>query len=372
MYPAYNTYEVLVSTTFFDGKPFDLAGVNMTRYASLKETPTMPSLDLQWPEEYGASDQLNRSLAGLQLEPALWKNLSRADCVEQFNDALYAKYRTLVLVTDYDSGNDSESDSLNSALAASVLPGYRLKSAGSSLVAICPDKYLEAYKNTRHPSETPFLELLWQGASETNMAFLSPAEAHEWATNGSLPSDVSVNRLGRRGMIPYSEVPKEPFNPMPGQDLCYHYWADDDRWMSDSPRIYRVPQCRLQYCLAEPVEAPRMCQVLYSPRVLFILSVFLSCLLAVISIALVLRCAQDGLYDMEEASEYYRHQDPRDRPSWREEFYGDHRDDYSMFSHRRLPRHLFIMSLGVFAYVWVLWANAGTSKGNVNYPSSPQ
>ncbi|KAM6537721.1 hypothetical protein FALCPG4_003628 [Fusarium falciforme] len=126
-YSAYNAYEVLVSTTFSQGSPFDLAGINMTRYNSLKETPTMPSPDLQWPAEYGASDALNSSLARLQREPMLWKNLSRADCVKQYNDAVYTRYRTLVLVTDY--GSDSNSNSSNSALAATVLPGYRLKSA---------------------------------------------------------------------------------------------------------------------------------------------------------------------------------------------------------------------------------------------------
>ena len=108
-----------MSTTFFEGRPFDLAGINMTRYDSLKETPTMPPSDLQWPAEYGASNALNSSLARLQREPTLWKDLSRADCVKQYNDAVYTRYRTLVLVTDY----GSDSNSSNSALAATVLSG---------------------------------------------------------------------------------------------------------------------------------------------------------------------------------------------------------------------------------------------------------
>lgn len=249
-YPAYNAYEVLVSTAFFDGRPFDLASVNMTRYASLKETGTMPSPELQWPAEYGASSGLNRSLARLQQGPTIWKNLSRASCLEQFNEALYTRYRTLVLVTDY----DSDSNSSNSALAASVLPGYRLKSASSSLVALCPDKYLEAYKDTRQPLKTPFLTLDKSNAWPWNVTFLSPADANEWATNGSLSAHVSASSILKRHNTGWqaSQHP-DTFDPMPGRDLCYHYWANDDRWMSNTSSIYRVPQCRLLYCLASPL-----------------------------------------------------------------------------------------------------------------------
>lgn len=361
-----------MSTTFFDGKPFDLAGVNMTRFTSLTETPTMPSVDLEWPEEYGASDQLNSSLVRLQQEPTLWKNLSLASCLGQYNEALYARYRTLVMVTDCDA-DSIINDNSNSALAASVLPGYRLKSASSSLVALCPDKYLEAYNGTIHPSKTPFLQAKPEGI-DTSMELLSPAEAHEWATNGSLSSaDISESSsLERRRATSLTWMGQQKFNPMPSQDLCYHYWADDDRWMSKHPRIYRVPQCPLRYCLAEPVETPLMCQAVYSPRVLFILSVFLSCLLAVITVALVLRCARDSLYSAEDVSEYFQYVDLKSRPGWREPFYDEFCRGESIFRHRRLPWHLAFLSLVVFVYVWVLWGNAGSSKEDIKYPSGPQ
>ncbi|KAL6408368.1 hypothetical protein AUP68_08225 [Ilyonectria robusta] len=370
-YPAYNAYEVLVSTNFFDGRPFDLAGVNMTRYASLKETVTMPSPELQWPAEYGGSSGLNRSLGRLHQGPTLWKNLSRASFVEQFNEALYTRYRTLVLVTDYDS--DSDSNSSNSALAASVFPGYRLKSASSSIVALCPDKYLEAYKDTRQPLKTPFLKLDKSNASPWDVTFLSPAEANEWATNGSLSAHVSASSsLKRHNTAWQASQHPDTFDPMPGRDLCYHYWADDDRWVSNTTSIYRVPQCRLRYCLAEPVETPRMCQVVYSPRVLFILSVFLSCLLAVISVALVLRCVRDGIYSREEASEYFRHEQPPLRPVWRKEFCSKYPSGSGMFHHRRIPRHLAALSLVVFIYVWALWGKAGNAGEDIKYPSGPR
>ncbi|KAH6970740.1 hypothetical protein BKA56DRAFT_496806 [Ilyonectria sp. MPI-CAGE-AT-0026] len=367
-YPAYNAYEVLVSTTFFNGRPFDLAGVNMTRYASLEETVTMPSPDLQWPDEYGASSGLNRSLARLQQGPTVWKNLSRASCLEQFNEALYTRYRTLVLVTDYDS--DSDSNTSNSALAASVLPGYRLKSASSSLVALCPDKYLETYKDTMHPTKTPFMTLDKSNAWPWDVTFLSPAEANEWATNGSLSADVSALKRDMPGGSMAQNA--DTFNPMPGRDLCYHYWADDDRWVSNTTRIYRVPQCRLLYCLAEPVETPRMCQVVYSPRVLFILSVFLSCLLVVISVALVLRCVREGLYSREDASEYFRYEQPPLRPVWCKEFCSKYSSGSSMFHHRRMPRHLAVLSFVVFVYVYVLWDKAGNAGEDIKYPSGPK
>ncbi|UPK98517.1 hypothetical protein LCI18_009452 [Fusarium solani-melongenae] len=364
-YSAYNAYEVLVSTTFFEGRPFDLAGINMTRYDSLNETPTMPSSDLQWPTEYGASDALNSSLARLQREPTLWKNLSRAECVKQYNDAVYTRYRTLVLVTDYDSDSDSNSNNSNSALAATVLPGYRLRSASSSLIALCPDSYLEAYNGTIHPPETPFLTLDKVIAAPKNVTFLSPTQAREWATNRSLSADVSPTRtLERRHWTPQT-YPTDTFDPMPGRDLCYHYWSDNDRWMPNT-LIYRVPQCPLQYCLAEPVKTPRMCQVVYSPRVLFILSVFLTFLFTVISIALCLRCTQEGLYSREDASEYFRHK--KCRPRWSEKFYGKYGGGSRPFHHRRMPWHLFFFSTVVFTYVFVLWGVGGIGG---YYPSGP-
>ncbi|KAJ4329190.1 hypothetical protein N0V84_000316 [Fusarium piperis] len=365
-YSAYNAYEVLVSTSFFDGRPFDLADIDMTRYGSLKETPTMPSPGLQWPDEYGASDTLNRSLVRLQREPTLWKKLSRADCVKQFNNAVHTRYRTLVLVTDYDSDNNSS----NSALAATVLPGYRLKSASSSLIALCPDAYLEAYNGTIHPAETPFLTLDEPVAAPENVTFLSPTRAREWATNGSLSDEVSPTRTLERRRPPLVR-PTATFNPLPGRDLCYHYWSDDDRWMPDSSRIYRVPQCPLQYCLAEPVQTPRTCQVVYSPGVLFILSVVLTFLLTIISIALMLRCTREGLYSREEANEYFRYS--KCRSGWSEEFYGKYGGGSRAFHHRRMPWHLAVLNSVVFACVIVLWNDAGSVGGEVRYyPSSPR
>lgn len=364
---AYNAYEVLVSTTFFEGRPFDLAGVNMTRYESLKETPTMPSPDLQWPAEYGASDILNSSLARLQKEPTLWKNLSRADCVKQFNEAVYTQYRTLVLVTDY----ESDINSSNSALAATVLPGYRLKSASDSLIALCPDTYIENYNGTIHPSETPFLSLYEEPLVSEKVRFLSPTQAREWATNGSLSADdVSPSRTLERRRGPPPGSPGFS-NPLPDRDLCYRYWSDNDRWIPNT-RIYRVPQCPLQYCFAEPVETPRMCQVVYSPRVLFILSVFLTFLFTVISMALYLRCTREGLYSREDASEYFRYEKQMYHLGWSEEFYGRYGGGSRIFHHRRMPWHLCVLSLVVFIYVFVLWGDAGSVGGEVRYyPSSP-
>ncbi|KAM6537720.1 hypothetical protein FALCPG4_003627 [Fusarium falciforme] len=152
---------------------------------------------------------------------------------------------------------------------------------------------------------------------------------------------------------------------MPGRDLCYHYWSDDDRWMPDT-LIYRVPQCSLQYCLAEPVETPRMCQVVCSPRVLFILSVFLTFLFTIISIALYLRCAREGLYSREDASEFFRHK--KCRPRWSEEFYGKYGGGSRSFHHRRMPWHLFFFSTVVFTYIFVLWGVGGIGG---YHPSGP-
>ncbi|KAM6532283.1 hypothetical protein FSOLCH5_001711 [Fusarium solani] len=109
-----------------------------------------------------------------------------------------------------------------------------------------------------------------------------------------------------------------------------------------------------------------MCQVVYSPRVLFILSVFLTFLLTIISIALGLRWAREGLYSREDASEYFRHK--KCRPRWAEEFYGKHGGGSRPFHHRRMPWHLFFFSTVVFIYVFVLWGVGGIGG---YHPSGP-
>ncbi|KAK7427756.1 hypothetical protein QQZ08_005694 [Neonectria magnoliae] len=111
--------------------------------------------------------------------------------------------------------------------------------------------------------------------------------------------------------------------------------------------------------------------VVHSPRVLFILTVVLSCLLGVISRTLVLRWTWDGLYSRDEASEYFRHEESQCRPRWRNELYGESGSGSSMFHHRRMLWYLAFLGFVVLVCVCVLWGDAGSAGEHVKYPSGP-
>lgn len=177
--PAYNSYELVVSTSFFRGTPFDLNGVNMTRY-KLNEAPTMPANILQWPTVYGRVNQLKDSLSHLQRDSGMWKNLSREDCLNEFNTARYTRYRTVLLFTDFGQPTGHPSNN-NSLLAAGGLPGYRLASASSSLVALCPDIYLNTYPLAKPPNNTDFMSKDASYGRPESFQYLDPARAEEWA-----------------------------------------------------------------------------------------------------------------------------------------------------------------------------------------------
>jgi len=78
---------------------------------------------------------------------------------------------------------DTEVSDGNSVLAAGVLPGYRLASAAPSLVALCPDVYLEQYPRARPPPHTPFIFVDASHGSPYDIKFGAPSEAEAWATN---------------------------------------------------------------------------------------------------------------------------------------------------------------------------------------------
>ncbi|KAK1828590.1 hypothetical protein QBC39DRAFT_149124 [Podospora conica] len=355
-YPAYNSYEILISSSFFDGAAFNLSGVNATRYR-LNETPTMPPINATWPADYGAFDNVTQSLTRLQQDSSIWRHLSRESCVAEFNKAENKQYRTLVLVTNF---TDTKSPKNNSVLAASILPGYRLVSASSSLVALCPDVYLQQYPRARRPSDPPFMSIDESYGTPNDVKFVSPSEAEAWATNASSPT----SHRRRQATPPMAASSGAKYDPMPSRELCYNYWAYLDKW--EYKYLYRVPQCPLEYCIAEPFSTPLTCQAMYNPRVLWILSITLSITLSLITAALLLRMTRDGIYSAEDAAILYSSRGtPRDlRRGW-----GD--DDISYHTSMVYYPQEFL-NLAVFIYLWVLWGVASKARADsLVYPTNP-
>ena len=348
---------MVVSTSFFSGTPFALDGVNMTRH-KLNEAPTMPPNTLQWPTEYGGVNQLNDSLIHLQRDPGAWKNLSRGDCVNEFNIARYTRYRTVLLVTDFGRPEGHPANN-NSLLAAGILPGYRLASASSSLVALCPDIYLNAYPQTKPPNNTAFISKDASYGRPEDFEYLDPSLAESWAVgNASLPQSRSFFRkLFKRQIIPTANTAKTVYwDTMLGRDLCYQYWTSKQKWSYKSGKgdTYIVPRVDLKYCIAEPAAKTRLCQAVYSPKVLFILAVTLAVMLGAITAALVLEILKEaGFGDVVVLPEL--DWDTADRRVWGFVF----------------AWQLEVLSLAVFVYAWALWGVAGRPDSDKLFANDP-
>lgn len=327
----------------------------MTRY-DLDEAPTMPPSNLSWPAAYGGFDSLNDSLAHLQREPGLWTNLSRVDCVNKFNEARYTQYRTLLLVTDFGQPQGLPASN-NSVLAAGVLPGYRLASAASSLVALCPDIYLDAYPRATVPTAVPFMPRDASYGEPSGFGYVDPAEAEAWATRNS--SDPTVRGADSSKSLFRRQAMGGTVNwdIMPGRDLCYKYWTYDEQTKENEQggRLYRVPRVDLKYCMAEPVTTTRFCEAVYSPKVLFILAITLAAMLGAISIALLLELLQGGPYDSEQLL------------TLDSCYTSDH-----WYSQSRTPWQLEILNLVIFIYLWTLWLAATQPDPNKLFPTNPR
>ncbi|KAE9370169.1 hypothetical protein N431DRAFT_468241 [Stipitochalara longipes BDJ] len=359
-YPAYNSYEMVVSTSFFDGAPFNLAGVDMTRY-DLNEAPTMPPTSLLWPAAYDGVDQLNDSLARLQQDPGLWTNLSRGDCVNEFNAPRYTRYRTLLLVTDFGQPQGQPVNN-NSVLAAGILPGYRLASASSSLVALCPEIYLKAYPRATVPNTAPFMPRDALYGELNDFKYVDPAEAEAWASgNASAPKRRSTSfskSFFRRQLIGGVMATSTVYwDTMPGRDLCYQYWTDAERWAyKPDGTLYMVPRADLSYCVAEPAKPTRLCEAVYSPKVLFVLAITLAIMLGAISIAFLLQLGEEWGYSSAQL------------PSFDWDSYGSGR----WWHQSRTPWQLELLNFVIFIYVWVLWTVARQPNGHKLFATDPR
>jgi len=159
------------------------------------------------------------------------------------------------------------------------------------------------------------------------------------------------------------------YDPMPSRDLCYHYWEYTDKW---------------EYCLAEPVDT-LSCQVVYNREVLLILSIIP---LGAISVALLLRMTQDGVYNCEDAAKLYSSKGileerrllgyPKTKRATKRateqatEQADDSHGKVRWYHYRRPFCHQILPSLTVFAYLWALWAVAGMARAELVYPTDPR
>ncbi|KAK3357504.1 hypothetical protein B0T25DRAFT_539379 [Lasiosphaeria hispida] len=350
---AHNTYIAVVSSEFFNGKPFDLLAINVTRYP-LDETPTMPPLGPISPLQYDGYEQLRDSLGKLSRDQTGWTKLTRKECLAKGNEAVYSDFHTIVLVT-----KDTPLYENNSALAISVLPGYRVTSAAPSLVALCPGVYMAAYPRARVPSETPFMAIEPVGKRPSDITFVSLAEAEAWARN--VPASAN-KRQAIVGSIPMS-TKSDYYDPMASTDLCYGYWGQNVRYVdhyADSYNsVYRVPPCPLEECFVAPVTSTLMCDAVYSPLVLFVFLIVSSILLGAATAALALRISRDGLYSVEDARRCFGH------GSWYPEF-----DSVSRVGRRCswMPSRIDLLNLVVYLHICVLFIVSGLPMLQLLYP----
>ncbi|KAF7931188.1 uncharacterized protein EAE97_009397 [Botrytis byssoidea] len=332
MNSGYKFYEVVASTSF-------LNGIN-------RET--------KWPEGYGGIEQLENLLRSVQSDPTILVNLSRTDCTSEYNNVMYSNYRTLILISDYHLPNNN-----NSVLAIGVLPGYRWKSIASSLLALCPDAYLEIFKGASRP-DIAFIEN--DRPRPMPVACIDQAEVVQISVNESSVSALRSRQLGADTAI----YPTDYYNPLAQIELCYQYWPEKDYTFENRTfrgLLYTRPSVPFSYCSAERLPSKPTCRLVYSPMTTFIFGIILVIKLALISIAAYFRIFHLALYRYRDVRDHYH-------------LYGE-KDD--QFYHRRLGKVYswyqgvystpgidfaaqLIIYLIVFIWIWILWA---ASKGRI-------
>lgn len=347
--PSYKSYEVLASTSFFENHDFNITNLTMTEFQNLPLSIPFNRRPV-WPQDYSGVLQLENSLQSIQNGTSKWTNMSRSDCTKTFNQASNPNYLTLVVVTNYTTPTFN-----NSALALSVLPGFRSISVGSSLLALCPDAYLATYKGVSKPLDAVYISDAPYGNADS-VAYVDPAVAEENGLNGtSLIHETS--RLGIRQGGPVTPV---YYNPLSETELCYFYWPNNTGVYtpggSTTVDTYVKPRVPFLYCLAEPVSEPSICRLVYSPMLLFVMAIVLVIKAAVIFIALCLRVSRIAFYRWLDVKEYY---------------HGGGESQYKLastiasnrksFRFRYLAVQAFLYLI-LFIWLWILW---GASNGSV-------
>ncbi|TGO14404.1 hypothetical protein BTUL_0053g00030 [Botrytis tulipae] len=252
MNSGYKSYEVVASTSFLNGNHFNVTNLTMKEYESQP-----PSVGVNrgtiWPEGYGGIEQFENLLRSVQSDPTILVNLSRTDCTSEYNNVMYSRYRTLILISDYHLPDNN-----NSVLAIGVLPGYRWKSIPSSLLALCPDAYLEIFKGASRP-DFAFIEN--DRPRPMPVAYIDPAEAVQVSVNESSVSTLRSRQLGADTAI----YPTDCYNPLAQIELCYQYWPGKDYTFENRTfrgLLYTRPSVPFSYCLAERLPSKPTCRLI--------------------------------------------------------------------------------------------------------------
>ncbi|KAK4155070.1 hypothetical protein C8A00DRAFT_32154 [Chaetomidium leptoderma] len=156
--PAQDVYEVMVSETFWAGKPFDIRALNMTQFKDQAGAPE--PFGTAWPEQWPRVEQLEQQLGALQENPSTWEKLSNVDCRFRYGIETQSGFGSVVLVTSWETQFESTSprpnNNNNSALAIGALPGYQAGET-SRFLALCPAAYLASTPGSFVPDSAPYL-----------------------------------------------------------------------------------------------------------------------------------------------------------------------------------------------------------------------
>lgn len=360
--PAYNSYEVLLSTGFFQHLSFDLSLLDMPRY-----NDTVPLIGLsqtaQWPVDYGSAGDLESHLTELQKNPSLWQNLSREECIGSYNSPRITKYRTLAMVTDYTPPPQSN----NSALAIGTLAGYSSASMHDTLIALCPDDYLAKYKAARRPASAVYIPDNQSGRESIGFTYLPPEEADALALNQS--SHPLTKRRGPNARFSGSK----PWDIIPQIQLCYYFWpnvtetsVEESSVGKPSTLYYTRPRCDFLYCLAETIpKESELCRLTYSPAILLALAIVLLIKLPIFLFGLCVRIRYKAFYEWQDVLHYY---DDISRSSWNPTI----DDDDRPLGFLRWSKIELLVLLLIASYAWILWEVASGSMFSANwfYPGS--
>lgn len=259
-------------------------------------------------------------LRQLQDQPTSWEKLTPNQCTNSWFGG-ENKYRNVVFVTNY-----TTADSNNSALAISILPDYSLSTAKSELLALCPDAYLSVYKGSKKPESAPFLITperqeahSWTDGSEWAKTYralfhIDPSEARNLALN---QTDLGPQRYGSELQLdgPFPTYGFHNFYPVKsvqvdlqlrGLELYYYYW---DMHFEEATNNCIGPRCDFLYCLAERPSHIRVCEVVFSPEIIFAIAMILSVKIGLISVALLLRCFSVVFTRWNDALNYFEDHD---------------------------------------------------------------
>lgn len=279
-------------------------------------------------------------MAELQQDPTKWRNLAHSDCAARNYDGrqspttFNATISYMVVVTNYTAPLVHN----NSALAIGVMSNYVLTpTERSSLLALCPDIYLELNKGARRPSLVP---LLGTWSSNPDVTFADSDQAERDGRYADFPDREGVSADGPDSI-------SSSVSALRDQDLCYDYWAL--RWSTDGE--YLRPRFPFLYCMVkeadeegDDVEVPR-CSAVYSVWVVYVLATTLTLKLIAMSAALFKICRRPSFQCWQDAIEFYAKRG-EDVDRWKER----------QLRAQRRESSLMYLIVGLLCVIILVWA----------------